>query len=249
MPIGRGWPIGRAMLDRLKIFIGYGNKGQNMTLAGQSEAIQQKARTRTRPTKKQSLIMIGVAGCAALLLGVGGFSFVAAQEEQDNFCASCHTEPESTYYDRAVAAEKVDLATAHKLDKEIRCIDCHSGIGLVGRVEAQLMGARNAVMWYTGSATQPAPLTIPIGDDHCVKCHADVTTKEFDLAERSKLFGPRGHYHSYLDEWQAADPQATANCTTCHSGHELGANARSTWIVPVSVQNVCESCHKVLDEP
>ena len=219
-----------------------------MTLVEQLKTIGFMTRKRARLTKKKLLMTIGVAGLAAAVFSVGGFSFVAAQEEQDSFCASCHTEPESTYYDRSIAAVSVDLATAHK-EKEIRCIDCHAGIGLPGRVEAQLMGARNAVMWYTGSATQPAPLTIAIGDDHCVKCHADVTTKEFDVAVRSKLFGPRGHYHTYLAQWKASDPKATANCTTCHSGHNLGADAKSTWLIPAAVENVCESCHKVLDEP
>lgn len=220
-----------------------------MSIAEQSQTIGVKARQRTKLTRKQFFIMGGIAICAALVLGVGGFSFVAAQEEQDSFCASCHTEPESTYYDRSLAPEMVDLATAHRHTKETRCIDCHAGIGLVGRVEAQLMGARNAVMWYTGSATQPAPLTIPVGDDHCVKCHAEVKTEQFDMEVRSKIFGPRSHYHAYLDQWKASDPQATANCTACHSGHNLGGTDKTTWLVPATVQTVCEACHKVLDEP
>ena len=219
-----------------------------MSIAEQSQSIDLQTRRRIKFTRKRLLIMSGLALCVALVLGVGGFSFVAAQEEQDSFCASCHTQPESTYYERSIAAQLVDLATAHK-HEEIRCIDCHSGVGLVGRIEAQMMGAQNALLWYTGAATQPAPLKYAIGDDHCVKCHADVTTEQFDLAERSKLFGPRGHYHAYLAQWKETDPQAKANCTTCHSGHDLGADAKSTWLVPASAEPTCEACHAVLDEP
>jgi len=191
---------------------------------------------------KKRLVIIGPI--VALMLGAGGFVFAASQEEHDSFCASCHTQPESTYYERSIAPEQVDLATAHR-QKDIRCIDCHSGIGLPGRLTAEVTGAQNAFMWFTGLATQPAPLTRPLGDDHCVKCHDDILTRTYDMDVRSRLYGPKGHYHAFLTRWQAADP-AAAPCTTCHSGHDLGGSHTSTWIVPAAIQATCETCHKVL---
>ncbi len=178
------------------------------------------------------------------LLAVGGFSFAAAQEENDSFCASCHTQPESTYFERSLAAAAVDLASAHR-HEETRCIDCHSGIGLLGRISAQLMGAQNAAKWYTGTASQPAPLLYPLGDDHCVKCHQEVLTEKHDNAPRTIDFGPKGHYHDYLAQWREIDQQA-AICTSCHSGHNTGGSARTSWVNPAKVQNTCEDCHALL---
>ena len=122
-----------------------------------------------------------------VLLAAGGFAFAATQEQHDPFCASCHTQPESTFYQRSLAAQPVDLAAAHKL-KNVTCINCHSGVGVTGRMSAELMGARNAALWYSGRATQPAPLTLPIGDANCLKCHQDVT------GSRSR----NNHFHYFL---------------------------------------------------
>jgi nitrate/TMAO reductase-like tetraheme cytochrome c subunit len=61
----------------------------------------------------------------------------------DQFCASCHTQPESIFFQRSTGALAVDLASFHTTQKT-RCIDCHSGPGLFGRMQAELLGARNA---------------------------------------------------------------------------------------------------------
>jgi hypothetical protein len=82
-----------------------------------------------------------------VIFTAGGFSFAATQETHDSFCASCHTHPESTFYQRSVGAQAVDLASAHTL-KDVRCIDCHSGVGVVGRIQAEMLGAHNALAFY-----------------------------------------------------------------------------------------------------
>jgi predicted CXXCH cytochrome family protein len=182
---------------------------------------------------------------ASLVMASIGFGFAAHQEQNDSFCASCHTNPESIYYARSIAPKTVDLATAHALE-ETRCIDCHSGEGIFGRISAEVMGARNAVMWVTGRATQPAPLTNPITDEHCVKCHGGVTGEEHDADVRSKLFGPLGHYHANFIRWQEMDQNA-GSCVSCHSGHDLGGVTKNKWIVTASVKDVCQACHDVMN--
>ena len=131
----------------------------------------------------------------------------AGQESHDTFCTSCHTMPESTFYDRSTAAQPVDLASFHTT-KNTACIDCHSGQGIFGRIQAELMGARNAFKWYTGTAVQPAVLTFPIGDGNCLKCHQQVTQQNFSPQEQITVpggsNGGRGeqgranHWHAYL---------------------------------------------------
>ncbi len=171
-----------------------------------------------------------------ILLAGSGFAFAATQEGRDSFCASCHTQPESTYFQRAIDANPVDLASAHKTEGT-RCIDCHSGAGLGGRARSELMGARNAVAWLTHTAKQPAPLTIPIRDDSCVKCHAQVTSRgDFE-----------NHFHVFLARWQNQDLKA-GTCVSCHGGHSTDGSAREAFLNEPRTRAVCEACHNALGE-
>ena len=81
------------------------------------------------------------------------------------------------FYQNSVGGQPVDLASVHTTYKT-RCIDCHSGAGLNGRVQAELMGAHNALLFITHTDVQPAKLTQPIGDENCLKCHATVTSRQ-----------------------------------------------------------------------
>ncbi|HEY3345030.1 MAG TPA: NapC/NirT family cytochrome c [Anaerolineaceae bacterium] len=178
--------------------------------------------------------VLAIGFVAVLTLSVSGFAFGASQEQRDSFCASCHTQPETTYYQRSTAGSPVDLASDHT-PKNVNCIDCHSGSGIVGRVGAEMLGARNAALWYSHTAVQPAKLSVPIADDNCVKCHAQVlSTSSMD-----------NHFHYFLSRWQAADPNA-AKCATCHTGHSTDVVANQAFINAANVSNECQACHQVL---
>ncbi len=129
----------------------------------------------------------------------------------------------------------MDLASAHKAEA-VRCIDCHSGSGIVGRVGAELLGARNAAAWYTGTAVQPAKLTFAINDVTCLKCHAQMLTRG---EERNN------HFHVFLARWQAADPKA-GTCAICHAGHATDGDASTRFMNDARTQAVCEACHSAL---
>lgn len=192
---------------------------------------------------------------AGVVLAAGGFGFAATQETHDSFCASCHTQPESTFYQRSADTQPVDLASYHTTQMT-RCIDCHSGQGVAQRMRAELMGARNAFLWYTGQAVQPAVLTVPIGDQNCLKCHQTVTQRGFTPQEQITVPGVRGerrggeeggnnHWHELLARWQATSPNA-GTCTSCHGGHSTGSTAQAGFMDGTTVQSVCEGCHQVL---
>jgi len=170
-----------------------------------------------------------------LLLAVGGYAFASTQEENNSFCASCHTQPESTYYQRFQDPAAVDLASDHAQKAATKCIDCHSGSGFGGRLSAILMGARNAAAWFSRTAVQPAPLTVPIKDGNCLKCHQDVTSQ----------VTVNNHFHGFLSRWQAVDPNA-ATCVSCHPSHVTGGLADQAFIDQVRVETVCQDCHSVL---
>ncbi len=196
-----------------------------------------KHRSRLRKKRINPLTIIIPAGVIALVLAfaIGGYAFASTQEENNSFCASCHTQPESTYYSRFLSQTAVDLASDHAQKNAAKCIDCHSGIGFGGRLSAIMMGARNAAAWFTHTATQPAPLTIPIKDDNCLKCHQDVTSQ-------TTL---NNHFHGFLSRWQAVDPNA-GSCVSCHSGHLTDGQASTGFTNAARTQSVCDACHAVL---
>src|SRR5574337_988643 len=155
------------------------------------------------------VIAVSVVG----VLSVGGVATALTLENQDPFCASCHTQPELTYYQRSAQKDPVDLASFHT-QKNARCIDCHSGGGVFGRGEGLQQGAHDLITYALGTYHHPAVTMNPLGDDLCIKCHADVV-------QRSRRGGSRstnGHYHFFLPRWQAVDSNA-ARCTTCHTAH------------------------------
>jgi len=182
------------------------------------------------------LPVLGAVLLVAILLTASGFAFAYTQEERDTFCSSCHTQPESTFYQRALDPQAVDLASFHSA-KGTRCIDCHSGAGLTGRMQAELLGAHNTFALYTHTAIQPAKQTVPIRDENCLKCHQQVT------AGRAR----NNHFHGFLAQWQAADPNA-GNCVSCHGGHSTDGNAQNRFQNQALVSTVCDACHRVMRE-
>jgi nitrate/TMAO reductase-like tetraheme cytochrome c subunit len=190
--------------------------------------------TKLSPKTRLALYILLTGVGLAILLTTVGFTFSATQEQQDSFCSSCHTQPESTFYQRSLDAQAVDLASFHK-EKKTRCIDCHSGIGITGRIRAELLGAHNALAFYTKTAVQPAKLTRPVGDESCLKCHQNVAAQQ-DM---------NNHFHVFLAQWQSMDPNA-ATCVSCHQGHSNDGDPQIMYLNQATTQAECESCHRSL---
>jgi nitrate/TMAO reductase-like tetraheme cytochrome c subunit len=208
-----------------------------------------------KKTFRFTWVLVGIIGLGILLAG-SGFTFAATQETHDSFCASCHTQPESTFFQRSTDAQPVDLASYHT-SQNTRCIDCHSGPGVWGRMQAELLGARNATAWYTHTAVQPAIVTVPIQAASCLKCHQDVTQRGYTPKQTVTIFGERGrgegegggsnHWHELLARWQAADPNA-GTCTSCHPGHTTDGTAQTGFENTLTTRTVCQACHGTLRE-
>ena len=201
------------------------------------------------------LVLVAVV-VLGVFLSAAGFAYAATQESHDPFCGSCHTQPESTYLQQAESAQDASLASYHAA-QSTRCIDCHSGRGILGRMQAELMGARNAFKWYTGTAVQPAVLTSPIGGGNCLKCHDQVTRRGYTPKKQFSLPGLRieeeegeeggsNHWHEQFSRWQAVS--AAASCVGCHAGHAEGLDAELGYLDSRSVQAGCDACHRLLGE-
>jgi hypothetical protein len=177
-----------------------------------------------------------------ILAGVGivataGFMGMARLEETNTFCASCHTQPETTYLARFTASTQVDLASDHFAKKGANCIDCHSGEGVGGRLAAEFEGAGNAIKYVTHTMTQPAKMLATMGDDHCLKCHSGVTAQR-DI---------NNHFHYFLSRWQAQSADA-GHCVDCHNGHNNKGSADIGFLEQQQTEAVCQRCHTVLRE-
>jgi predicted CXXCH cytochrome family protein len=190
-----------------------------------------------KPVKKRRTLpfhwtAIAIPAAVVLFLTIVSFSFAASMEENNAFCASCHTQPETTYYASFQAAgAPTDLAAFHNT-KQTKCIDCHSGEGTGGRIDAILQGAHNAVAFYTRTARQPGTLTSPFGDGNCLKCHRSITdSNDFN-----------NHFHNLLPRWQAADPNA-AGCVSCHTSHPSGRDPKLAFLDQTQTDRVCQRCH------
>ena len=190
-----------------------------------------------KPVKKsrRKLVIALVVIVPLVLVVLGAATAVTAMqfENHDDFCASCHSEPENTYFQREVAA--ADLASWHST-KDVRCIDCHSGPDLVpGRISALTLGAKDLLAWVSGHARQPAVHTRPIDDANCLKCHQPVTQqRDFN-----------NHFHVFLSRWQAVDKNA-ATCVSCHQSHHTDGEAQLAFLNRDHTVNVCQSCHQTL---
>jgi nitrate/TMAO reductase-like tetraheme cytochrome c subunit len=209
-----------------------------------------------RKRTRRLILVLATVVIVGILLTAGGFAFAASQESHDPFCASCHTQPESTFFQRSTAAQPTDLASHHTA-QQTRCIDCHSGPGLVGRMRAELLGAHNAFAWITHTAIQPAQLTVPIRDANCLKCHRDVTQRGYKPKvpvaigglniRGGEEEGRSNHWHEFLARWQATTPNA-GTCTSCHSGHLTDGTAQTGFENLQTTRTVCNACHEVLRE-
>jgi len=153
-------------------------------------------------------------------------------ENHNSFCASCHTEGEQTFYDRSTASDPVDLASIHDIKGQARCIDCHTGPGIIGRYGGLMAGSTDLINFFSGHYPQPAALEEPYPDANCLKCHADIFQKqEFN-----------NHFHVFLPRWQAVDKNA-ATCVSCHLSHDITGDAKIGFLNEQTTTAICQKCH------
>ncbi|HSB89353.1 MAG TPA: NapC/NirT family cytochrome c [Anaerolineales bacterium] len=214
------------------------------------------------------LRLAALAAGSAIVLALAAGLTVSHFEESDPFCASCHTVPEVTYYDRAQvsvgsAGPYQDLSSAHYgNDNGFRCIDCHRGDEkLFHRVTALTLGARDTFIWLTGQSDptiEKTELVVPfLLTGACVKCHTP------SLLE----VGFNNHFHNMLPDayraWRNGGkltrpvdlPQAplelmpsqtTVVCVDCHRAHiRVEGSERTAYLDLVNiVYPACVRCHE-----
>jgi predicted CXXCH cytochrome family protein len=179
---------------------------------------------------RRSFILKVAIAAALVMIPIVGFTGMQL-EDHDSFCASCHTTPESDYVDRGQADTAVDLASFHA-GKGVRCIDCHSGKGAGGRIQAMSLGGHDLLKFVSGNYPQPAPLTRAIGDVNCTKCHSDISQgRDFN-----------NHFHIFLPQWQQQSSDA-ATCVDCHQSHNTSGDVQISFLNQQDTTTICQQCH------
>ena len=207
----------------------------------------------TPPTRKPQrwIIAIPIVFFVAILLAGAGFTTATVLEEHDDFCTSCHTVPETTYYNRAIVslakinAPVTDLATAHyNLSKlngkpDFTCIYCHRGDSSLGqRISTVALGSRDALIFVLGKAdptlekSQVAESWLP--NAACVSCHT---------ATLLTLNGLGNHFHNNLPQAAAALANGGQFIVPVEFNASRGSLLRNGLdTIDVSLQ--CSDCHQ-----
>lgn len=205
-----------------------------------------KARKTSSPLKTQGWtnrrIQWTAIGVIATFLVFGVAIPVTAMqfENHDSFCASCHTEGELTFFNRSLVPvdHSTDLASFHAAKHAARCIDCHTGPGLIGRYGGIMAGSTDLISYFSGHYPQPAALEEPYPDANCLKCHADLASKQ-DF---------KNHFHVFLAQWQSLDPKNAGSCVDCHASHDTTNDANLMFLNKVKTERTCQKCHAAAGE-
>ncbi|HVO42281.1 MAG TPA: NapC/NirT family cytochrome c [Aggregatilineales bacterium] len=195
-------------------------------------------------------VVLAVGFIALIGFGGGGFLGASALEEHDTFCISCHTVPETTYYNHAYialdnpSAQVPDLATQHYLlfhnkNENFACIDCHRGDSSLGqRVATLALGARDAGIYAVGredpttGKSNISEAWLP--NSACISCHTDTLLT---------LKGLANHYHTHLPA--AADVLAKGGKLVVPDELKDQRDALlKTGLRTSNTSLTCTSCHK-----
>lgn len=172
-----------------------------------------------------------------------GWMVSDAVERQNDFCNACHLPdgggPLHIDIRRGFDARPPhNLAGLHALrvregdapPDPMRCIDCHGGVGLVGRARVKLLAARDALVWLSGDFEEPDGMSTPLLDADCTQCHP-----RFDETPSG---APRPRFH----ELPVHNNDLGRDCVECHESHDPG-DADFHFLDLAHVRRQCASCH------
>jgi hypothetical protein len=193
---------------------------------------------------RRTLLVLGVAGVIAAPAGWFGTDVL----EQDNdFCNACHLEPGLPLHIEIRrdfdALPPVSLAGLHAgaphparpASEAFRCIDCHGGVGLVGRARTKLLAAKDGFWWAVGHFEEPSEMAWPLWDQDCQQCHErfeELGATEAEIAANPP-FHALGVHNVALG----------ISCVECHLSHEAAGSEEFYYLSPAHVRQQCARCH------
>lgn len=188
------------------------------------------------------------------LVALGGLSFVVAStlEDHDSFCISCHTAPETTYFNRAYmsldnpAADPPDLASWHYLNAQAKqtaaftCIMCHRGDASLGqRVSTLALGGRDAMIFAVGKQNSTLEKTQIsegwLANASCIGCHMDTLLT---------LKGLDNHFHTQLPQAATALANGGTLKVSDSINKEFADRILQAGLQTVNTTLLCSDCHQ-----
>ncbi len=138
------------------------------------------------------------------------------------------------------AALPLSLAAAHAragvpesgARREFRCIDCHGGTSLRGRLRVKAVSVRDAFWYGVGRFEEPQQMRSPLWDEDCAKCH-----ERFDEAGPAEWESPRFH------QLPVHNAELGVGCVECHQSHEAGGDPEAWFIAADHTRAQCARCH------
>lgn len=185
-----------------------------------------------------------------VLMGAGPAGWVATDvlERDNDFCNACHIEGDvplhidirrelDTRPPTSLAARHAQAAPGWRpADPVMRCFDCHSGTGVIGRARIKAVAARDLGIWLLGRAEEPHQLSVAIVDRDCTKCHDRFSTQASTR--------PRPPFHSLPIHAR----EVGVACVGCHPVHESEVDPDFHFLAVARVQAECARCHRDFDD-
>jgi len=214
-----------------------------MSRRGAGEGPVASGGRRPSATRRRARIAIAVGAVFAALALPVGWSITDALEADDDFCNACHLDDGTPLHIRLRrdfdARPPVSLAAAHgaasrdshPADPAFRCIDCHGGVGLLGRARVKALAAKDAFWYVVGRFEEPEGMRWPLLDADCRRCHDGFRHKGDGLG------GPAFH------DLPVHNVELGVGCVECHLVHVVGGNADAWFLHGDHVRSRCIRCH------
>ena len=184
-----------------------------------------------------------------IMFGLTSVTTASTLEDHDQFCASCHMQPEDTYDQRAQAVMHLgsvpaDLASQHyevfsdkNSDSSFRCIDCHRGDqGLGDRGTTLSIGANDLAIYFFGTPDQSLEkrsVTSPqVINNSCMACHVDTAL----------TVGFPNHFHNKLPASYTAWRRGTRLVLPLNSPEKYQRDLEA-GLELIRIDITCINCH------
>jgi len=187
-----------------------------------------------------------------LVTGPAGWLVTDALESRNDFCNACHLEPGVVLHAQIRedfdAQPVVNLASLHAAaglgpgagpgesggaasDREFRCIDCHGGVGLLGKARTKVLAAKDAFWYVVGHFDEPDGMAWPLREEDCRQCHASFDPPDPEATDPA--FHALGLHNVELG----------VGCVACHQTHGTGGLEDLYYLHPSTVRRECARCH------
>ncbi|MCP5045307.1 MAG: hypothetical protein GY944_30125 [bacterium] len=184
-----------------------------------------------------------------LLAASAGWFVSDAVEANNDFCTACHLPDGNTLHSEIRAGFDASpvytLAAVHREarvaveggERSFRCIDCHAGVGFVGRAKVKLLASKDALVWLAGDFDEPDQMQFPLGEADCRQCHVGFAAAQKDEDEALRFHALAVH-----------NADLGVNCVECHTVHDGGGDEQAFFLNAPVVREQCGRCHSQFQE-